>query len=216
MRAERQRGQVGDPPWASIQPDASRQVGIGEPELHAFLDQRLRAPPWSAPCRTELKPVLLDVHFPAQGHVPALGNTKGLQDAHRRDLRRSGFAGNLAHYQLQGHAMLALHHEPENQDCGGSSGSKYQQLIETGATVTLGASTRRTTARASPAITSAMREMLRRNVSGSCLLPAILIASDRSAMITPTCLPEHSTAARLQPQETAILPSIRRFSILSK
>jgi hypothetical protein len=28
--------------------------------------------------------------------------------------------------------MLALHHEPENQDCGGSSGSKYQQLIETG------------------------------------------------------------------------------------
>jgi len=101
--------QIGNPNRASILPSPSGHSNAGrQSQPHAVFDQGLGFAPRSIPARAELQPVFFGIHFPFQGHVPALGDAKRLKNAHRGDFRGDVFAHNLANHPLQRHPPFAL------------------------------------------------------------------------------------------------------------
>ena len=101
--------QVGEPDGAAFLPGAAGKVGpAGEGEAHAFLNEDFGAAPGSSPGGAEFQTFFLGVDSPFDGHVPALGDAKSLEDAHGGDIRGRIFADDLADHQLQGQAVFAL------------------------------------------------------------------------------------------------------------
>ena len=108
-RAGGNGSQVGNPDRAATLPNAARQVdAAGQREPHALLDQCFGTMAWSAPGRRELKPVLIGVDIPFNGHIPALGDAEGFENAHDRNLVGRILAHDLAHHKLQGKTVFAL------------------------------------------------------------------------------------------------------------
>ena len=101
--------QIGEPHRASVAPCPLGQFGVaGQRQAHACLDESFRLPARNSPRGSEFELLLLGANHPFNGHIPSLGDAKGLKDAHARRLDRCVFPHNLAHRELQRQPVFAL------------------------------------------------------------------------------------------------------------